>query len=325
MAKPKNLNPKDVRFFSGSSNPVLAQAICDELGVPLDTARLDRFPNDNPDFQLEVPVRGREVFFIQSFSPTPRVDPYLVELIWMLDIARSANANNIHAIIPYFSYARSDKKDAPRISIGARLVADLLKTAGATHVMTMTLHSPQVHGFFSVPTDPITSRPALRSYFKTHDLSETIVISPDMGQAKSAARFAHDLGDLPVAAGNKERIDARTVRINGLFGDQIKECKTALIYDDEISTGGTISKISQYLIERGIENICLVCTHGVFVEGALKRLAAIPQVREIVTTDTVFIPPEERVDKLHIVSVASYFADAIRLNFFGESLGSFFS
>src|SRR5512143_708574 len=185
----KDLDPSEVRFFSGSSNLPLAAAIAQHLNVPLDDTYVSRFSNDNLSIQLGASVRSRIVYIVQTLSPP--VNDHLVELLIMLDIARSAAAREVHAIIPYFSFARSDKKDAPRISITARLVADLIETAGATHVMTMTLHSPQVHGFFSVPTDPLSSWIVLKKYLETRGLDNAIMVSPDAGGAKSTARFAH--------------------------------------------------------------------------------------------------------------------------------------
>src|SRR5215211_1893168 len=234
-----------VRFFSGSSNPALAASIAEELGVPLDGTQINRFSNDNLYIQLGATVRYRRVYIVQSLSQP--VNDHLMELLMMLDIARSAAAAEVHAIIPYYSFARSDKKDAPRISITARLVADLLKTAGATHVMSMIFHSPQVHGFFSLPTDPLSSWIVFKQHLETRDLKDTIMVSPDMGQAKSAARFAKLLG-LPIAAGNKERISDSEVHISALVGNQVSGHKCALIYDDEIATGGSIDEMSRVLI-----------------------------------------------------------------------------
>jgi ribose-phosphate pyrophosphokinase len=315
------IEPSEVRFFSGSSHPQLAADIASYLGVPLDKTEISRFSNDNLYIQLGASVRSRQVFIVQSLSPP--VNDHLMELLMMLDIARAAAAKEIHAIIPYFSFARSDKKDAPRISITARLVADLLQTAGATHVMTMVLHSPQVHGFFNVPTDPLSSRPVFTQYFQQRDLSGTIVVAPDMGHAKSAARFARGLG-LPVAAGNKERISDTKVYVNGIVGQQVHGCKRALIFDDEIATGGSVLEISKFLIRDGIEELCIVCTHGVFVRGGLERLAALPQITEIVTTDTVHIPSKNRPSKLHVLSVAHVFGEAIRRNYLRQSIGDLF-
>jgi ribose-phosphate pyrophosphokinase len=315
------LDPSEVRFFSGSSNPLLAQDIATCLGVPLDETGISRFSNDNLYVQLGASVRDRRVFIVQSLSQP--VNDHLMELLMMLDIARGAGAAQAHAIIPYFSFARSDKKDAPRISITARLVADLLKAAGATHVMTMMLHSPQVHGFFDVPTDPLSARGVFLEYLRARDLSGAIIVSPDLGQAKSAARFAENLG-LPVAAGNKERVSDDRVEIRGLVGGQAKDHKRAVIYDDEIATGGSILELSKLLIGEGVEDILVICTHGVFTRGGLERLAAIEQITEIVTTDTIYTPPERRHPKLKVVSVAPTFADAIWRNFRRESIGDLF-
>ena len=310
-----------VRFFSGSSNPALAASIAAELGVPLDHTEITRFSNDDLYIQLGATVRYRRVYIVQSLSQP--VNDHLMELLMMLDIARAAAAAEVHAIIPYYSFARSDKKDAPRISITARLVADLLKTAGATHVMSMLFHSPQVHGFFSVPTDPLSSWLVLKEYLESRDMSETIMVSPDMGQAKPAARFAKML-DLPIAAGDKERISDTEVVIRGLVGNQVRGHKRAMIYDDEIATGGSIHELCRLLIDDGVEEILVICTHGVFTRGGLERLADIPQISEIITTDTVYIPPEKRHPKLKILSVAPIFADAIRHNLYRESLNELF-
>jgi len=321
--QPCPLNPNTVRFFSGSSHPALADGIAAHLGVQRDSTKITRFTNDCLYVQLEATVRGRSVFVIQSLVPP--VSEHLVELLMMLDIARSASARQIHAVIPYYSYARSDKKDAPRISITARLVADLLKTAGATHVMTMTLHSPQVHGFFSVPTDPLTARGLFVRYFSGRGLDpdDTIVVAPDIGHAKSASRFAKGLG-LPVAAGNKSRISDTEVMISGVVGEQVQDRRCALIYDDEIATGGSVVQVSRWLLDAGIKEILVACTHGLFVGDAVKRLAAIPEITEIVTTDTVPLPEERRPHNLKILSVAPVFADAIRHNCQRESIGSLF-
>lgn len=322
MTEPVTLNPNDIRVFSGNSNPSLAADIAGCLGVPLEPTVIRRFTNDNLYVQLGATVRARNVYIIQSL--TPPVNDHLMELFMMLDIARSASAKQVHAVIPYYSFARSDKKDAPRISITARLIADLLKTAGATNVMTMMLHSPQVHGFFSVPTDPLTSRPVFQEFFARQDLSDTIVIAPDIGSAKSAARFAKDLGDLPVSAGNKERVSDTEVRILGLIGAQLHGMKRALIYDDEIATGSSMLEVARILADAGVSEIQLVCTHGLFTGNALERLGAMQEITGIVTTDTIDQPPTKRHPKLHIVSVGHVFADAIRKNYFGESISDLF-
>ncbi|MCB9010159.1 MAG: ribose-phosphate pyrophosphokinase, partial [Ardenticatenaceae bacterium] len=208
------IDPDEVRMFSGRSNPEIAASIAECVGVPLEETHFSRFSNDNLFVQLGASVRGRKVYVVQSL--TPPVSDHLVELLMMLDIAKSAAAKEIHVIIPYFSYARSDKKDAPRISITAKLIADLLVTAGATHIMTMTLHSPQVHGFFGVPADPLTSRMEFLGYLRQRELDpeRSVVVAPDMGRAQAAARFAEQLG-LPVASAYKTRVSDTDVEIGG--------------------------------------------------------------------------------------------------------------
>jgi ribose-phosphate pyrophosphokinase len=187
----------------------------------------------------------------------------------------------------------------------------------------MMLHSPQVHGFFSIPADPLTSRPVFNHHFEGRDLSSTVVVAPDMGHAKSAARFAKSLG-MPVAAGDKERISDTEVQIGGLVGRPIQGHRRAIIYDDEIATGGSVLAISRILIEQGVQEIWVVCTHGVFVRGGLERLAAVPQITEIVTTDTVYIPAEKRPPKLTVLSVAPVFGEAIHRNYQRQSISDLF-
>jgi len=321
MEMADRLDPRDVRIFAGSSNNPLAAAIAAYLQAPLDPTRVQRFSNDNLYIQLGASVRSRTVFLVQSFNPP--VNDHVVELFMMLDIARGAGAREIHAVIPYFSFGRSDKKDAPRISITGRLMAKLIEAAGATHVTTMTLHSPQVHGFFDVPTDTLTARPVFEEYLKRQDLSRTIVVAPDAGRARTAARFAQNM-NLPVAVATKTRISDTEVRITGLIGD-VKGNRRALIYDDEIASGSSIEAVAGLLVEQGIEQITPVCTHGVFSGNALQRLTALPQITEIVTTDTVPVPENKRVPQLRVLSVAPLFGEAIRRNYLRESIGDLFT
>jgi ribose-phosphate pyrophosphokinase len=319
----KPLVRDDVRLFSGRSNPELAAKIGEFLEIPLETTYFSKFSNDNLFVQLGASVRGRNVYIVQSLVPP--VSDHLVELLMMLDIAKSAAAREIHAIIPYFSYARSDKKDAPRISITARLVADLLLTSGATHVMTMTLHSPQVHGFFSVPADPLTARGLFADYYQGHKFTkeDTVVVAPDVGHADSALRFAEMLG-LSTASGQKTRVSDTKVEIGGLIGRQIRGFKRALVMDDEIATGGTMVELCELLVRNGIEEICILCTHGLFLGRATERLAQISEIKEIVTTDTVPLAPERRPPNLTVLSTASIFGGAIRQNYYRQSIGSLF-
>jgi len=322
-----NLNPDDVRIFSGRSHPELSASIAKILGVPLEPTHFARFSNDNLFIQLGASVRSRAVYIVQSLIPP--VSENLLELFMMLDIARGAAAREIHAIIPYFSYARSDKKNAPRISITARLIADLLQTSGATHVMTMTLHSPQVHGFFSVPTDPLTARYLFVNYLRelktslNFDANDTVIVAPDYGRAGSAARLAELLG-LPSISAEKTRLSDTEVRIGEMISKQVQGFRRAIIYDDEIATGGSVIRLSEQLIASQVEEIFLVCTHGLFFGNALERLHALPQVKKIITTDTVPIPPEKRSPEMVILSVAPLIAEAIHHNYCRISIGTLF-
>jgi len=321
MGADKCANLADIlRIFSGSSHPELAREIANYLDCQLCPSQTERFSNDNLFVRLGESVRGKEVVIIQSF--TPDVSDHLLELLMMLDAARSASARTVHAVIPYFSYARSDKKDEPRISIAGRLIADLLATAGANHVMTMELHSPQVHGFFKVPTDHLTAHGGFVRYFRTRDLSNTVIVAPDIGHAKRAAKLARALG-VSVAAGDKERLSDQTVRINGIIGNVTG--KEVIIFDDEIATGGSIEAIVSLLRKRRVKRITLACTHGVFSGSSIERLRKIPEIAEIVTTNTVPIAPEKRLPNMTILSVAPIFGEAIRRNLMGQSVGALFA
>lgn len=317
-----SLDPNDIRFFSGSSHPQLAADIAAYLGVPLEKTRTAHFSNDNLFIQLGASCRSRAVFIVQTL--TPPASEHVLELLMMLDAARGAAAREVHAIIPYFSFARSDKKDAPRISITARLIADLLQTAGATHVMTMTLHSPQVHGFFSLPIDPLTARALLGKHFAKRRLKDAIVVAPDSGRAKSAARFAERLG-LPAVAAEKTRVSDQRVKIGGLVGKQVRGFQRAIIYDDEIATGGSVIALSRLLLANGVRKISVACTHGVFIGDAIQQLAGVPEIDEIVTTDTVPIPAEKRLPHVKVLSVAPVFGEAIRRNYLKQSIGDLFT
>ena len=306
-------------IFSGTAHPALAREIADYLGLQLCPTEVRKFSNDNIHVHLGVSVRAKEVFIVQPISP-PCSDN-LLELLLMLDVARSAGAKGVHAVIPYYSYARSDKKDAPRISIAARLVADLLVTAGATHVVTMTLHSPQVHGFFSVPTDHLTAHSVFVEHLKQQDVSNAVVFSPDIGHVKRAAKLARTLG-LPVAAGEKKRLADDSVFMAGIMGD-VKN-KRVFLVDDEIANAGTIVEAIRVLREENVRHVTILGTHGLFTGPAVERLDAIEEIDEIVVTNTVSLPEERRPERLKVLSVARIFGEVIRCNIRGKSVGELF-
>lgn len=242
-----------------------------------------------------------------------------MELLLMIDAARGASAASITVVMPHYAYARSDKKDASRISIGGRLVADMLITAGAQRVVTMTLHAPQVHGFFTVPVDHLTAIGELAEHYRGQDLSDAVVVSPDLGNAKTASLFARLLG-VPVAAGSKQRKADDKVVIDAIVGDVAG--KRAIVLDDEIATGGSIVELMDKLEEQGCAEASVACTHGLFTGKAVERLRHHPAITEVVTTDTVPAPADW--PELKVRSVAPLFAQAIARIHAGESVSSLF-
>jgi ribose-phosphate pyrophosphokinase len=310
---------QEIAVFGGSAHPGLAEEICAQLGVTLLPSRLQRFANDCLEVQLQSNCRERDVFLIQPLSAP--VQEHLVELLLMLDAARGASAARVTAVIPYYAYARSDKKTMPRVSIGGRLVADLLVTAGASRILTMTLHAPQVHGFFSVPVDHLHALREIAAHYRGQDLAGTVVVSPDLGNARSASLLARMLG-LPVAAGVKERHSDTHVTISSIIGDVAG--RDVIVLDDEIARGTTIIELLARLRERGARSVRIACTHGLFSDGALKRIAAHPEVTEVVCTNTVPMAESDRDPKLEVISVAPALAEAIRRIHEGESVSALF-
>ncbi|GAA1711273.1 ribose-phosphate diphosphokinase [Fodinicola feengrottensis] len=310
---------RDIAIFSGSAHPQLAAEICSHLEQPLHPVRVERFATDCLEVQLQANCRERDVFLVQPLVRP--VQENLVELLLMLDAARGASAGRTTVVMPYYAYARSDKKDAPRISIGARLVADLLVSAGADRVLAMTLHSPQVHGFFSVPVDHLHALRELAAHFAGYDLTNTTVVSPDLGNAKEAAAFARMLG-VPVAAGAKQRFADDRVSISSVIGDVTG--RDVIVLDDEIAKGSTVIELLDRLRDLNVRTIRVACTHGLFASGALKRISDQPDVLEIVCTNTVPIPQSERVPKLTVLSIAPALAEAMRRIHNGESVSALF-
>jgi len=310
---------RDIAVFSGSAHPELAAEVCAHLDVPLHPVRVSRFSTDCLEVQLQESCRERDVFLVQPLVAP--VQENLVELLLMLDAARGASAARTTVVMPYFAYARSDKKDAPRISIGARLVADLLVTAGANRVLAMAMHSPQVHGFFSVPVDHLHALRELAAYFARYDLSNAVVVSPDLGNIKEAAQFGRMLG-IPAAAGAKERFADDRVAISSVIGDVAG--RDVIVLDDEIARGSTVLELLERLRELKVNSVRVACTHGLFAQGALKRLSDQPDVEEIVCTNTVPVPNGERTEKLTVLSIAPALAEAMRRIHNGESVSELF-
>ena len=313
----------DVVVFSGTAHPVLADQICAHLGVRRSPVDIKRFSNDCLQAQLLENCRQQDVYIIQPLVPPTQ--EHLMELLLMCDAARGASAAQTTVVMPHFAYARSDKKDASRISLGGRLVADMLVTAGANRVLTMALHAPQVHGFFSVPVDHLTAIGVLADHYRAQDLSDSIVVSPDLGNAKTATQFARLLG-LPVAAGSKQRLADDRVVIDAIVGDVAG--RKAIVLDDEIATGGSIIELLDRLKDVGCTEASIACTHGLFAGRAVERLRDHPMITEVVTTDTVPRPSiaDGRQDwpELKVRSVAELFAEAILRIHLGRSVSSLF-
>ena len=309
----------NLKVFSGGSNPDLATAICEHIGIPLSPMETSRFSNDNLFVQIKESVREKDVFVVQSL--TAPVSDHLMELMITIDALRSASAKRITAVIPYYSYARSDKKDAPRISIAARLVADLLKTAGADRVLTMDLHADAVHGFFSIPVDHLTFMPTICDYFaELLDLSKVVVVATDAGGAKRAGRFANRL-DTSLAIIDKRRLSDSNVKQGLVVGNV--EGLDAIVFDDEISTGGTLVSTIETLKRAGSGNIYVGATHPVLCGQAVENLSK-TVVSGIVVANTVHIPAEKRFSQLKSLSVAPLFARAIKHIHTGESVSALF-
>jgi ribose-phosphate pyrophosphokinase len=310
----------DLKVFTGSSNPGLAHEICTHIGIALSSLEISRFSNDNLFVQIRENVRERDVFVVQSF--TQPVSDHIMELMIILDALRSASARRITALIPYYSYARSDKKDAPRISITGRMIADLLKSAGANRVLTMDLHADSVHGFFSIPVDHLTAIPTICNYFKDRiDPAKTVAVATDAGGAKRVGRFASRL-DLPLAIIDKRRVSDTDVKQGLVVGDV--QGRDAIVFDDEISTGGTIVSTIDTLKKAGVQTVYVAATHAVLCGNAadnLKRSLA----DKVVVTNTVDIPAAKRFPQLEILSMASLFAETIKRIHTGESVGALFT
>lgn len=308
----------DITVFSGHAHREFAEEMCSILGVELSPSRLSRFSNDCLQVQLRANCRQRDVYIVQPLVPPTQEN--LMELLMMVDAARGASAASVTVVMPHYSYARSDKKDAPRISIGGRLVADLIGTAGANRVLTMELHAEQVHGFFSMPVDHLTALPVLARHFRSRDLSKTVVVSPDFGNAKAANGFARMLG-VPMAAGSKRRLADDKVVIDAIVGKV--GGKDVIILDDEIATAGSVVELIDTVRRYRVNSISIACTHGLFSGKAVERLNAVPDIVEIVSTNTV--PAPEGLNRLTTVSVAPLFAEAVRRINCGESVSGLFS
>ena len=307
MADSRNAIDEKFKIFTGSSSPELARRICSYLGCGLGDARLGRFSDGEIYFQILDNVRGADVFVVQPCSEP--VDNHLLELLLMIDAFKRASAWRVTAVVPYYCYARQDRKDKPRVPISAKLVADLLETAGATRALTMDLHAPQIQGYFNVPVDHLYASPVLVDYFKHRNLGNLTVVSPDAGGVERARAFAKKL-DAPLAIVDKRRVDIDVSEVMHLIGDV--RGKSALIVDDIIDTAGTLVKTAEALIKEGATQVFAACTHAVLSGPAVERIRK-SSITEVVVTDSVPLSEAaKKVDKIKVLSVAELLARGIR-------------
>jgi len=310
----------NLKIFSGSSNPALASDVCKYLGIPVGGAQIDRFPDGEKVIRVEDDVRGRDCFVLQSTCEP--VDEHLVELLIYLDCLRRASASRITAVIPYFGYARQDRKDEGRVPITAKLVANLITTAGADRVLAIDLHAEQLQGFFDIPVDHLTGELVLNKHFRDKKINNLTVVSPDVGNMKIAARYAEHLGG-ELAIVYKKRVSGSEVEAHEMIGEV--EGRNILMCDDIIATAGTVCSAAGLLKERGAEKIYVGATHGIFALQALERLAKAP-IEEVVVTDT--IPSSEqakKVDSVKVLSVAAMLGEAIKRIHRNESISNLFN
>jgi len=309
----------ELKVFSGTAHPALAGSVCDYLGIPLGEVEVFEFSNENIFVRILENVRERDVFIIQPIcSP---VNKSLVELLIMLDASRRASAGRITAVVPYYGYSRTDKKDQPRVPITARLIADLITTAGANRLLTVDLHAPQIQGFFTIPVDELTARPMLAQYFKEKALDDLVVVATDIGISKVARDVAAKLG-APLVIMEKRRVgNADASETLNVIGEV--EGMRALTIDDEIDTAGSLVGVVDALLEHGVTEVYACCTHPVLSGPSIQRIAT-SRVKEVVVTDTIPVSGDKKLDKITVLPIASLIGEAIRRIHTGLSVGAMF-
>ncbi|MDO8687228.1 MAG: ribose-phosphate pyrophosphokinase [Dehalococcoidales bacterium] len=310
----------ELKVFTGNAHPALAQAVTDYLGMPLGKCEVFDFSNENIFVRILDNVRERDIFVIQPIcSP---VNKSLVELLIMLDALKRASAGRITAVVPYYGYSRTDKKDQPRVPITARLVADLLTVAGANRLLTVDLHAAQIQGFFNIPVDELTALYLLSDYFKKKNLDhDLVVVATDIGISKRARDLAFKL-DAPLAIMEKRRLGnidhTETLNVIGEVNN-----KVALTVDDEIDSAGSLVNTVATLLERGAKEVYACCTHPVFSGPAIKRIASCP-VKEVIVTDTIPITGDKKLEKITVLPIAPLLGEAIHRIHSGQSIGAMF-
>jgi len=306
-----------LRMFSGNAHKALARKVCEYLEIPLGDADVGRFKDKEIYVKINENIRGQDVFVFQpTFSPAEN----LLELLIMLDAVRRASAQRVVAVIPYFGYARQDRKDQPRVAITAKLVANLIASAGATRVVTMDLHSAQIQGFFDIPFDHLYAAPILIDYFKKKNLKKLTLLAPDVGSVKMARAYAKRL-DADLAIIDKRRVSPVESEVVNVIGNV--KGRTVVIVDDMISTAGTVKNAALAAYDRGAVEVYAACTHAVFCGDAMKNLKE-ADLKEIVVTDTIPNRPSKLLPNIRVLSVAPLLGEAVRRIHEERSLSSLF-
>jgi ribose-phosphate pyrophosphokinase len=311
---------EDLKIFSGAAHPMLAQEVCSYVDIPVGKATISKFSNDNTFVQYQENIRQQDVFIIQPFAYP--VNDSIMELLIMIDAAKRASAGRITAVIPYYAYGRSDKKDQPRVPVTARLLADLITVAGAHRVLTMDLHAGQIQGFFNIPVDELTALPLLTHYFREKKLADPVVVAVDIGISKRARDMATSLG-IPLAIIEKRRIDNNDhTEVMNVIGDVAG--KTAITFDDETDTAGSLTSAVRAVVNAGAKEVYSCSTHGVFTPPALDRINE-SNIHEMVVTDTLPSAANADSSKIKVLSVASLLGEAICRIHEGRSVGELFA
>jgi len=310
----------NLKIISGNANLVIARSISQILGIPILDSIISNFSDGEIRVQINESVRGSHVFVVQSTNPPAE---NLLELLFIIDALKRASAESVTAVIPYFGYARQDKKDAPRVPISARLAANLMTTAGVSRIMVLELHAEQIQGFFNVPVDHLYSTPVFVDYLKDHlDLENTVVVSPDAGRVNRARSIAKRLNNLPIAIIDKRRSAPNQSDVMNVVGE-VKD-KNILMVDDIIDTAGTITKAACALKYNGAKNIIAAVTHSLLSGDAVDKLKESP-IDKLYTTDSIDLPEEKRFDKVEILSVAELLADGIKRVYEKKSISVLFN
>ncbi len=310
---------KKIKIFSGNSNPELARNICAEIGLPLGDAEVTSFSDGEIAVNINETVRGVDVFIIQSTS-IPNVNNFLMELLIMIDACKRASAGRITAVIPYYGYARQDRKAKARDPISAKLVANLLTAAGADRVLTMDLHAAQIQGYFDIPVDHLIGGPILADYFSKKQIEDLVIVSPDLGSVARSRKFAEML-DAPIAIIDKRRPKANMSEIMNVIGDVAG--KNVILIDDMIDTAGTIVNAAKALKDLGAKDVYACCTHAVLSGPAIARIKD-SGIDELVVLDTIYQKDRDKLDNLVQLSVAGIFAESIRRIFNNDSVSKLF-